>query len=115
MTVRAAAPDGEPLRRAADRIEALRGRTPGGEWRVAGLLATRPEVVTRLDDGSSEHVADARARTASWIVTLAPPVAGPLVDWLRTTADAVESGAVSGEPAAAAARFAAVVLDRTAT
>jgi hypothetical protein len=113
MAVRDPESDGEPLRRAAHRLEALRDRTPGGEWEVAGLLATRPEVVTRFDDGTSEHIADARARTASWIIAFAPAAAEPLLDWLRTTADGLDSGEVSGESAAAAARFAAMVLERT--
>jgi len=37
-------------------------------------------------DGSTEHVADARTRTAEWISTLVPGLAGPLAGWLHATA-----------------------------
>jgi hypothetical protein len=73
---------------AADRIEALAARTTGGSWTVRGLLASRPEVVAELPDGSTEHVAEARARTAEWIRSLSPAVAGPLAAWLRAAARA---------------------------
>jgi hypothetical protein len=74
------------LRTAADRLELLAGRTTPGEWRVTGLLATRPEVIAVGADGGTEHVAEARARTAEWIATLSPAVAGPLAAWLRAAA-----------------------------
>ncbi len=45
------------LRTAADRLEALAARTTAGDWRAAGLLATRPEVVAHAADGGTEHVA----------------------------------------------------------
>jgi hypothetical protein len=64
------------LRAAADRLDA-----------VAGLLASRPEVVAALPGGGTEHVAEARARSAEWIVTLSPVLAGPLAAWLRAAAD----------------------------
>ena len=35
----------ELLRTAADRLEALAARTTPGDWRLAGLLASRPEVI----------------------------------------------------------------------
>jgi hypothetical protein len=95
------------LRAAAAHLEELRARTPGGAWETAGLLASRPEVITRYDDGSTEHVAEARARTAPWIVGLAPAVVEPLSAWLRTTADALEAGLLPPEVAADAVRFAA--------
>jgi hypothetical protein len=79
-------PDAALLHAAADRLAALAARTTGGTWTVAGLLASRPEVVARLADGGSEHVAEARARTAEWIVTLSPAVAAPLAGWLRAAA-----------------------------
>ena len=78
--------DAELLRAAADRLESLAARTTGGEWSTTGLLASRPEVVARFPDGSTEHVAEARARTAEWITTLSPAVAGPLAAWLSTAA-----------------------------
>ncbi|MCZ2818689.1 hypothetical protein [Modestobacter sp. VKM Ac-2984] len=78
--------DAAVLRAAADRLEELAARTTGGSWTVGGLLASRPEVVARSPDGSTEHVAEARARTAEWIVTLSPAVAGPLAAWLRSAA-----------------------------
>ncbi|MCZ2848925.1 hypothetical protein [Modestobacter sp. VKM Ac-2978] len=81
-------PDVAVLLAAADHLDALAARTTGGSWTVGGLLASRPEVVARSADGSTEHVAEARARTAEWIVTLSPAVAGPLVAWLRSAADA---------------------------
>ena len=80
---------GEPLdgavllRTAADRLEALAARTTPGDWRVGGLLATRPEVVAHSPDGGTEHVAEARAGTGAWIAALSPGVAAPLAGWLR--------------------------------
>jgi hypothetical protein len=82
--------DEELLRAAADRLEQLAARTTGGNWGLGGLLASRPEVVARLPDGTTEHVAEARARTGEWIVTLAPALAGPLAGWLRTASRADE-------------------------
>jgi hypothetical protein len=76
------------LAAAADRLERLAARTTAGDWRLGGLLATRPEVVAHSPDGGTEHVAEARARTAEWIAALSPAVAEPLVAWLRTAADA---------------------------
>ena len=74
------------LRTAADRLEQLAGRTTAGDWRTGGLLASRPEVIAHSDAGT-EHVAEARARTADWITALSPAVAAPLVAWLRSAAD----------------------------
>jgi SnoaL-like domain len=81
-------PDAAVLRAAADRLDALAARTTGGTWTVQGLLASRPEVVARLADGRTEHVAEARARTAEWIRTLSPALAAPLAGWLRGAARA---------------------------
>src|SRR4051812_50074344 len=78
--------DEDLLGAAADRLEQLAARTTGGRWSLGGLLASRPEVVARLADGTTEHVAEARARSADWIVTLAPALAGPLAGWLRAAA-----------------------------
>ncbi|OMQ13792.1 hypothetical protein A7K94_0221110 [Modestobacter sp. VKM Ac-2676] len=74
----------QQLGAAADRIEELAARTTPGQWRVQGLLASRPEVVAHLPDGATEHVAEARARTAEWITTVSPALAGPLAAWLRS-------------------------------
>ena len=97
------------LRAAADRLEQLAGRTTPGDWRVSGLLATRPEMVAHRSsaDGedATEHVAEARAGTAAWITALSPAVGLPLADWLRAAAEAP-----SVEPAATA--VARVLLDR---
>jgi hypothetical protein len=71
---------------AADRLEALAARTTPGEWRVAGLLATRPEVLAQRPDGGSVHVAEARADSAAWIAALSPAVAAPLGALLRALA-----------------------------
>jgi hypothetical protein len=71
---------------AADALEALAARTTGGSWERAGLLASRPEVVARFADGSTEHVAEARAATVDWITALSPALAAPLADWLREAA-----------------------------
>jgi hypothetical protein len=79
-------PDVQLLLAAADRLDELAARTTGGSWTVRGLLASRPEVVAVHVDGGSEHVAEARARTAEWIRTLSPAVAGPLASWLRAAA-----------------------------
>ncbi|MGY1601580.1 hypothetical protein [Geodermatophilus sp. SYSU D00815] len=77
----------EELHAAADRLaEAARRATPG-DWRLGGLLASRPEVVAHGPDGATEHVAEARARSAAWIAGLSPAVAGPLAAWLRSAAD----------------------------
>jgi hypothetical protein len=78
--------DAALLRTAADRLEALAARTTPGDWRLGGLLATRPEVVAHGTDGGTEHVAEARARTAEWITALSPAVAPPLAAWLRAAA-----------------------------
>ncbi len=78
--------DAAMLRTAADRLEALAARTTPGDWRLGGLLATRPEVVAHGTDGGTEHVAEARARTAEWITALSPAVALPLAAWLRAAA-----------------------------
>ena len=75
------------LRTAADRLERLAARTTPGDWRTGGLLASRPEVIAHRD-GETEHVADARARTAAWIAALSPAVGRSLVAWLRAAADA---------------------------
>ena len=79
--------DRKAVRTAAERLESLAGRTTGGDWRIGGLLASRPEVITHRADGSTEHVAEARAGTAAWITALSPAIAGPLVSWLRAAAD----------------------------
>ena len=71
---------------AADRLEASAARTTGGDWRLGGLLATRPEVVAHAPDGNTEHVAEARARTGAWIAALSPDLAAPLAAWLRAAA-----------------------------
>jgi hypothetical protein len=75
------------LTTAADRLEALAARTTPGEWRLAGLLASRPEVVAHRPDGSTEHVAEARAASAAWITALSPAVAAPLAALLRALSD----------------------------
>ncbi|TYP90738.1 hypothetical protein [Blastococcus xanthinilyticus] len=85
------------LREAADRLERLAARTTGGDWRVAGLLASRPEVVAHAPDGGTEHVAEARERSGAWIAALSPALAGPLAAWLRAS-----TGAASPEAAAVA-------------
>ncbi len=95
----------ESLLTAADRLEALAARTTPGEWRLGGLLATRPEVDASAPDGGTEHVADARARTGEWIAVLSPAVAPALVAWLRDAADRQPA-----EPSALA--VATVLLDR---
>jgi hypothetical protein len=95
----------ELLRAAADRLEVLAGRTTPGDWRIEGLLATRPEVIVHRDDGGTEHVAEARAGTAAWIAALSPAVAPSLAVWLRAEADAVP-------PAPAALTLAGTLLDR---
>jgi hypothetical protein len=79
--------DAELLREAADRLIALAARSTDGDWRLGGLLASRPEVVAHRDDGGTEHVAEARAASAAWIAALSPAVAGPLAAVLRDAAD----------------------------
>jgi hypothetical protein len=94
----------ELLLDAATRLEALAARTTPGDWRTAGLLASRPEVIAFSGDGGTEHVAEARAGSGAWIAALSPALAGPLATWLRAAA----SG--PGEPAAEA--FARALLAR---
>ena len=91
------------LQTAADRLEALAARTTSGDWRIGGLLASRPEVIAH-DDGATEHVAEARAGTAAWISALSPAVAAPLAAWLRAAA-----------PDPAAVAFARALLQRLPT
>jgi hypothetical protein len=50
------------------------------------LLASRPEVIADRS-GETEHVAEARSRSARWIVTMQPAVAPHLAGWLRAEAD----------------------------
>jgi len=88
--------DRDRLRTAADRLEQLAERSTPGDWRIGGLLATRPEVVAHRAC-ETEHVAEARAASAAWIVALSPTVGPPLAAWLRAAADAP-----SVEPAAVA-------------
>ena len=76
----------ELLRTAAGRLDALAARTTPGDWRTAGLLATRPEVVAHGPGGSTEHVAEARSGTGAWIAALSPALAAPLSAWLRAAA-----------------------------
>ena len=97
--------DAEPLRAAADRIEALAARTTPVEWRPAGLLASRPEVVAHRADGGTEHVAEARAASGPWIATFSPALARPLVELLR-------AAAAHPAPEPAAVALARVLLDR---
>ena len=84
------------LHEAAARLEALAARSTAGDWRPGGLLASRPEVIAHFPDGGTEHVAEARAGTATWITALSPAIAGPLVRWLRAAAerDVVDPAAV---------------------
>jgi len=90
---------------AADRLEQLAARTTPGDWRPAGLLATRPEVVAHRADGGTEHVAEARAGSGAWIAAFSPAVAGPLAGLLR-------AAAAHPAPEAAAIALARVLLDR---
>lgn len=75
------------LTTAADRLEALAARTTPGEWRLGGLLATRPEVKAHRPDGTTEHVAEARAGSGAWITALSPALAAPLAALLRAEAE----------------------------
>jgi hypothetical protein len=93
------------LRTAASRLTELAARSTAGDWRIRGLLASRPEVVAHRPDGGTEHVAEARADSARWIAGLSPAVAAPLADWLRAAAE-------RAEPDEPALRLAAVLLDR---
>jgi hypothetical protein len=95
--------DADLLRAAAARLTALAACSTAGDWRIAGLLASRPEVVAHRPDGGTEHVAEARAASARWIAGLSPAVAVPLADWLRAEADA---------PSEPALRLARLLLDR---
>src|SRR3954449_9705781 len=95
--------DAALLRTAAERLTDLALHSTPGEWRVGGLLASRPEVVAHRPDGGTEHVAEARAASARWIAGLSPAVAVPLADWLRAEADA---------PSEPALRLARLLLER---
>lgn len=93
------------LRTAAARLRRLAARTTPGDWRVGGLLASRPEVIAHDLDGGTEHVAEARAGTAAWIAALSPAVAEPLAVWLA-------AAAAAQEPDPAAISVARVLLGR---
>jgi hypothetical protein len=97
----------DTLRRAADLLARLAAGSTDGRWRVGGLLATRPEIVAHREDGT-EHVAEARAGSARWIVTMQPAVAPHLVGWLRGAAD--RAAVPGGTPDEHALRFARAVL-----
>ena len=99
------AEDARTLRTAATRLTELAARTTPGDWRVGGLLASRPEVLAVDADGGSEHVAEARARTAAWIAALSPAVAEPLAGWLA-------AAAAAEDPDPAAVSLARVLLGR---
>jgi hypothetical protein len=92
--------DATALQDAADRLELLAARSTGGDWRLGGLLASRPEVVAHQADGGTEHVAEARAASAAWITALSPAVAAPLAGLLR---------AAAADPMPAAVALAAVL------
>ena len=103
------------LRRAADHLEELRVAVPDGQWSRRGLLASRPEIVAEDPDGNTEHVAEARSRTALWIVTMSPSLAAPLVAWLRATAQELDRpGAATTASTRAAVEFAGALLERGA-
>ncbi len=89
------------LRAAADRLDGLASRTTPGAWRTAGLLASRPEIVACLPGGGTEHVAEARSRSADWIVALSPASAAPLAAGLRAAA----ADPTAGPEAAAVAQL----------
>jgi hypothetical protein len=97
--------DAALLRTAAARLTDLAARSTAGDWRIGGLLASRPEIVAHRPDGGTEHVAEARAASARWIAGLSPAVAGPLADWLQADADA---------PSEPALRLARLLLQRLA-
>ena len=84
------------MRSVADRLEVLAARTTDGDWRAEHLLASRPEIIAHRHDGGTEHVAEARARSAAWITALSPAIATPLVTLLRvaSAADPLEQAAV---------------------
>lgn len=96
---------GSTLLEAASRLDLLAARTTSGDWRRAGLLVTRPEVIAAFPDGGSEHVAEARANTAAWIAAFSPALAGPLSAWLR-------AAAVQDPVDPAATAFARALLER---
>ncbi len=89
--------DRDLLRTVADRLADLGQRSTPGDWRIAGLLASRPEIVAHRPDGATEHVAEARAASAGWIAAVSPAVAQPLAQWLREAAgsDPVPSAALA--------------------
>ncbi|SOC50221.1 hypothetical protein SAMN05660748_2962 [Blastococcus aggregatus] len=97
--------DALALLTAADRIERLAARTTPGDWRTAGLLASRPEVVAHRADGGTEHVAEARAASGAWVTAFSPALAGPLVALLR-------AAAAQADPDPAAVVLARALLDR---
>ena len=97
--------DADLLRAAAAGLTAVAARSTAGDWRITGLLASRPEVVAHRPDGGTEHVAEARAASARWIAGLSPAVAVPLADWLRAAAE-------RDDPDPAALRLAQLLLDR---
>ncbi|MEY8042226.1 hypothetical protein AB8O55_22665 [Saccharopolyspora cebuensis] len=71
---------------AAEALERAAASSTAGDWRLGGLLASRPEVIAHRADGGTEHVAEARAASARWIAAMSPALAGPLAAWLRSAA-----------------------------
>ena len=105
MTPHPVEDDAALLRTAAARLTDLAARSTAGDWRIGGLLASRPEVIAHRPDGGTEHVAEARAASVRWITGLAPAIAGPLTDWLLSAAD-------RAEPDEPALRLARLLLER---
>ena len=97
--------DAATLLAAAQRLRALAARSTGGDWRVGGLLASRPEVIAHAPDGGTEHVAEARTRSGAWIAALSPAVAEPL-------AASLTSAAAAPTPDPAAVALARALLGR---
>src|SRR4051794_41954246 len=81
---------------AAERLELLATRTTRGDWRLRGLLATRPEVIASAADGGTQHVADARERTGGGIAALPPHLPPPLAGGPPPPAPGAPGGAPPG-------------------
>jgi hypothetical protein len=100
------------LRDAADALEQLAAHTPAGRWTLHGPSAVRPDVIAHHADGSTEYVANARARTAPWISTMSPAIAPHVVWFLRFAA--AQGAELDTRIAASALGLAAEILARRA-
>ena len=83
----------------------LAARTTAGDWRVTGLLASRPEVVAHGRTAAPSTSPRPGRATAAWIAALSPAVAGAARRrWLRIGRRCRAGRAGGGRPSPGTAR-----------